>query len=375
MPMSRDRSDVRRNTRCVWVIPCLLGCAIVAPGIAWAGEPALGGMIEVLFQGTKTEGSVVRWNHDEVNLLGRDGRLWRIDPNQVTAFQETSLEFQPYSPSEVRAALLRELGNDYEVNGTGHYWVAHPRGQRDKWADRFEQLYRSFVHYFSVRGFAPSQPKLPLMGIVCRNREEFARQASAGHASLNGVTGYYDVVSNRITIYDMGGDDNSEQWRRNAAVLIHEATHQTAFNTGIHSRYSLPPLWLAEGLAMLFESPGVYDSRTFTQRADRVNRDRLHVFRQSLAGQHKPEWLRSLIASDDLFRLQPAAAYAEAWAFSFFLIETEPHRYFQYLRRTAARPPFQPYTAKKREADFLAVFGDDWRMLESQFLRFMTALD
>ena len=65
------------------------------------------------------------------------------------------------------------------------------------------------------------------------------------------------------------------------------------------------------------------------------------------------------------------AAYAEAWALTFFLVETEPQKYMEILKRTASRPPFQEYTPTQRTADFTAVFGSDWRMLEARFLRFM----
>ena len=141
---------------------------------------------------------------------------------------------------------------------------------------------------------------------MCGDRADFARQSAAqGNAVPSGVQGYYDLDSNRITLYDMGGNADSADWQTNASVLIHEATHQTAFNTGIHSRYCPPPVWLAEGLAMLFEAPGVYDSRNHTQLADRINRDRLRVFQQDCAPHHRPEMLAKLVASDDLFRAQP----------------------------------------------------------------------
>ena len=84
--------------------------------------------------------------------------------------------------------------------------------------------------------------------------------------------------------------------------------------------------------------------------------------------------LASIVASDDLFHADPQAAYAEAWALSFCLIETEPRQYAQYLKRTASRPPFRQYTAAERTADFTAVFGGDWRMLEARFLRFMAGV-
>jgi len=93
-----------------------------------------------------------------------------------------------------------------------------------------------------------------------------------------------------------------------------------------------------------------------------------------VAPRHRPEVLASIVASDDLFHVNPAAAYAEAWALSFCLVETEPRKYAQYLKRTASRPAFRKYTAAERTADFTAVFGGDWRMLEARFLRFMAGV-
>ena len=347
--------------------PLLLGTVLFAWGFsASAAEPTSAGMYEIKFHGQKVEGSPIRWNSREIILLGRDGRLWTFDPRQVEGFQKSSDHFRPDSTSEIRATLLRELGDGYEVSGTTHYLVAHPRGQRDKWAERFEDLYRSFVHFFSVRGFNPSEPPFPLVGIVCLNRSGIRSPLQAANRSsgikccfLEQPAGGFPpirlfprfpaqrLLPRRGLLWARIEPDQSVRHgrrptrpigARTRSVLIHEATHQTAFNTGIHSRYCPPPKWLAEGLAMLFEAPGVYDSRNNTQLADRVNRERLRAFRQSLAPRHRPEMLSAMVASDDLFRVNPAAAYAEAWAMSFFLVETEPDKYVRYLKRTASRP-------------------------------------
>ena len=332
-------------------------------------------MIELSFHGQKIEGAPLSWNENTVHLLGRDGRLWDIEPDSVKDFKQTADHFRPYSPSEIRSMLLGELGKDYEVSGTSHYLVAHPKGQSDKWAERFEDLYRSFVSYFSLRGFRCSAPPFPLIGIVCRNQREFqALSAEKGSTVPNGVLGFYNWKSNRIMLYDMGGAANSSNWQQNASVVIHEATHQTAFNTGEHSRYCPPPVWLAEGLATMFEAPGVYDAHDHPQLSERINRVRLHDFRLLLESRHRPEVLASMIASDQLFSVNPSAAYAEAWAFTFFLGENEPRKYAQYLALTASKQPFSQYSAAQRTADFTGVFGANWRMLEAQFLRFMKGI-
>jgi hypothetical protein len=348
--------------------------------LAWLGaaapaaEPPLG-MIELKLKGQKIEGQPLFWDDSRVHLLGRDGRLWEFAPGDAAEPRQTADRFRSYSPSELRAALLRELGQGFEVTGTGHYLVAHAAGERDKWAERFETLHRAFVHYFSTRSVKLQEPPTPLVGVVCRNQAEFTRYAAQqGIPPQAGVLGWYSPVTNRIIVYDMGGSGRSDQWQQNASVIIHEATHQTAFNTGIHSRYVTTPKWVAEGLAMMFEAPGVYNSRLHPHQAQRINRTRLDDFQKAVRPQHRPETIAAIVAKDDLFGRNPGAAYAQAWALTFFLVETMPQKYAQYLARTAQRPPFASYTTAERTSDFTAVFGNDWRMLEAKFLRFTDGL-
>ncbi len=189
------------------------------------------------------------------------------------------------------------------------------------------------------------------------------------------MLGSYSVESNRIVLYDVGnGQADAADWEKNASTVIHEATHQTAFNTGIHSRFTMPPLWVAEGLAEMFEAPGVYKSRPLPRQSDRINRGRLRGFNELVAPRHRPELLAELVAYDRLFRTHPAAAYSAAWALTFYLVETQPRQYADYLARTAKRRPFEPYPAEERIADFTAVFGDNWPLLEAHFLRFIAGL-
>jgi len=357
-----------------------IGCAMlstfVASGIPCMGGPPLDWMLELSVHGQRIEGAPVEWNAREVVLMGRDGRLWQFPPDEARDYHKTSDRFYGYSPADLRSILGRELGGGFDVSGTGHYLVAHPRGKRDEWADRFEELYRRFVHYFSVRGFGLVEPPFPLVGIVCRNQEEFSRYAAArGGPAGRGVLGFFSNQTNRIVLYDIGGGETGAAgWQQNAATVVHEATHQMAFNTGIHSRYTQPPLWVAEGLATMFEGVvGAGEASDGPPRA-RANPSRLAAFRASVAPNHRPEMLAELVATDRLFRAAPAAAYAEAWALTFYLVETQPARHAEYLARTARRPAFERYSSKQRTADFISVFGDDWRMLEARLLRFMEEL-
>ena len=50
-------------------------------------------------------------------------------------------------------------------------------------------------------------------------------------------------------------------------------------------------------------------------------------------------------------------------------METRPRQFAEYLLRTVEREPFEDYTSQQRLADFTAVFGNDLRLLEAQFVR------
>ena len=186
--------------------------------------------------------------------------------------------------------------------------------------------------------------------------------------------GYYSRDSNRILLFDLTDEYGDEGASENLATIIHEATHQTAFNTGIHNRFALPPLWTVEGLATMFEAPGVYDSRRFPSLASRINRGRLNEFRRYAAPRRTAQAIADLVESDRLFQSQPEAAYAHAWALTFYLSEQQPAAYGRYLAKTSARPAFTAYPAGERLQDFAAHFGDDFAMLEARLLRFFETI-
>ena len=317
------------------------------------------------------------WASDrQVLLLGRDGRLWDVGADEPSQFRQTSQSFQGYTAGEMRGQLQREFGSRFEVSGTGHYLVVHPAGQRDAWAQRFEDLYRSFVHYFSVRGFRPSEPRFPLVAVVLHNQGEFLSLADKSGARVGpGVLGYYDLETNRVLLYDQtGGRATGDDWQFNAETIIHEAAHQTAFNTGVHNRFAAPPRWVTEGLGTLFEAPGVYDSRHYTRLEDRLNRSRLEAFRRHAAGKGGENWLGDLVATDRFFQSNGDRAYALAWAVTFFLSESEPRKYSQYLAATAAQADFQPPSDEDRVRQFTQIFGSDFAMLEARVMRFIATL-
>jgi hypothetical protein len=147
----------------------------------------------------------------------------------VHDFQQTRQPFRSYTAGEMRARLLLEFGDQYEVTGTSHYLVVHPRRQRDLWASRFESLFRSFELYFGSRGLVSTSPKFPLVAIVFSNRPAFAAHARLTGAKLpDSAIGYYSPRSNRILMYDQSASQRDQDWHHHAKTIIHEAAHQMA---------------------------------------------------------------------------------------------------------------------------------------------------
>lgn len=330
-------------------------------------------MVALRYQGQTLEGRPLAISPSRILLLGRDGRLFDLPSAAGADARQVGNVFRPFSPSEVRALLLRELGPGYEVSGAGAYMVAHPAGQRDRWPDRFDALYRAFVHYFTVRGIPIDPPPTPLIAVVCRDADEFFRHSAGRRVPVSAaVWGWYDAQSNRLMIYDRGGQ--TDYFTSTQAVLIHEATHQTAFNTGIHCRWSMPPRWTAEGLATLFEAPGVFDARQHARLSDRINRLRYDDFLRLCRGRNGAQWLHRLAADDRMFFEQPDRAYAAAWALTFYLTETMPAAYGRYLRQTASGRPWHQPSAEQRLAEFAMFFGDNWPLLAAKVERFIDEL-
>jgi hypothetical protein len=330
--------------------------------------------MEALVRGQHVEGTPLAWSSDKVFLLERDGAAIDFVPGQAQQFQKTSPTFVPYSAGILKGMLEREFGPKYEVTGTTHFLVVHPVGQR-QWADRFEEMYRDSIMYFSVRGFKLENPEFPLVAIVFPTQDDFRHYAAKDTVPATaGLLGYYSPHTNRVALFDIGdGKTNNAQWQQNFATVWHEASHQTAFNTGIHSRWSPPPRWVAEGLGTLFEARGVADSHSYPSQEDRINRGRLHDFKALLA-KRKPDSLVQMINSDQQFESNAIDAYAQAWAFTFFLVEKLSREYARYLQQTASRPPFTAYSAAQRLKDFTDIFGDNFALLDAQFVRFINEL-
>src|SRR5688572_8693610 len=107
----------------------------------WAAPPSKK-LVRLQLGQAQIEGTPLAATGNQVVLLDRDGRLWDFDADSATNFKKTPSNFQAYTAATMRSRLAAEFGNQFEVSGTGHYLVVHPKGQRSQWSQRFEDLYR-----------------------------------------------------------------------------------------------------------------------------------------------------------------------------------------------------------------------------------------
>jgi len=359
-------------TRAWWSVVVTAG-VLLSAGVASGGGPAAF-MMSARVDGQQLEGQPLAWTDSQMLLLGRDGALYDFDPKVAQGAKKSGPAFRGYSTSEMRTRLSEEFGSGFQISTTQHFVVVHPPGQWRAWTERLELLYRSFTHSMQVRGFAVRQPPVPLVAVVFSSQRDYYRYAAASGTSLQpGTLGHYSPQSNRIFLFDASGGSANADWSANAGTIIHEATHQTAYNVGVHRRFAVQPRWLVEGLAMMFEARGVWDGRSIHTQSDRIHRSRLNDFRSRLP-ERRPDALVRLIATDQPFQTEPLAAYAEAWALTFFLCETRPQQYSEFLARVASRKPFTDYRAQERVADFAEFFGTDFEMLDAEYTRFTSGL-
>lgn len=327
-----------------------------------------------------------------VLLRDREGILWAVPSEQVVRRTRDDQPYQPMSRAELSARLTEELPG-FRLHHTANYLIAYNTSPAyAQWCGAlYERLYRAFRNYWERRGFALRDPDMPLIALVFDTRDAYTKYARAelGDAAGN-IVGYYSLRSNRVTMFDLTGSQARPQesgrtttsaqinrllaapgaeWM--VATIIHEATHQLAYNCGFHTRFADIPLWISEGLAVYFETPDLASSQGW-RNVGGVHPGRLDRFRRFLP-KRAADSLQTLVSSDDRFRQPDTAldAYAEAWSLTYFLIRKYTDQYIRYLQLMAEKPPMIYDTPEERLEAFKSVFGQDLQALDAEFVQYM----
>ena len=345
-------------------------------------------MVEVRDGKTVTTGKLLAKDKERAVLLDRVGGLHDLTLGSVT-LKPTTSRFQSLPTTELRNQLSREFGKEFEIGTTRHYVVIAPSGRAAEYAAVFEEHYTTLQRYFKTRSFTLTEPQFPMIAIVFATQKQFIEYANRdGSKVMVNMQGYYSPRTNRVALFETASKSvavsaidplSSPRSSVFGAIktdlketMIHEATHQVAYNIGLHSRGGETPRWVVEGMATVFEPEAMRTATAGSLPKQRLNWERHLVFQNFVQTKRRqPKSLRSFIESEDLYESSVLDFYAQSWALTFFLVETRPRNYSAYLKRIAARDPFAEYPAKERLADFKETIHADVDWLDTQFVKYI----
>lgn len=391
-------------------ICCLIVGLLIITSSASGEEKVDERLLELAVGDQKYQGRQYLSDDSNCWLLEQDGRLRHIDLPDVTGFRKISNSYKPFSQNEMRSRLLKEYGRTTEVEIRGLHLVVAPLGKARMAAEIVEATSKSFVSYFTRRNLKLEKQELPLVTVVFATQKEFLSNCQKEKVKrTSGLRGFYSPTTNQVALYleqpnataakSIHGDLSEislmppakahwQAFRQEsffgapqgpqgfADTLVHETTHQMGFNTGLHSRLGDDPVWVVEGLAMLFEGDANRDdARSQSTTMQRINRERFMWFQEYNKLRRKSKSLEEFLTTDGQFETAALDAYSEAWALMFFLAETRSSQLNGYLKKLAHRTETGEYTPMRRLSDFRSSFGKDLNHLEAQYLRFITDLE
>lgn len=256
----------------------------------------------------------------------------------------------PDTEASLREALAQAGIASPTVQTTASYLGAGdaPAGFLQQALSLCEALAGDFLKHFRANGFEVSAPTNRMTVVVLSGPQSYAKWT--GTSAEEAVGGHYDLASNRLVIFDNRNraEAGPEASRANTVSLMHEATHQLCFNSGLLDRAGDVPKLISEGLATYGEVRRP-DGRT---RVGDPNAGRLAVLRSE-------EWLplERLWNEDALFD-DPATqqqAYAQGWLVMQTLVPRNGWRtkFQAYLDRIQPRR-----NADSRLADVIETLGE-----------------
>jgi hypothetical protein len=329
-------------------------------------------------------------------LQSDDGALSIIEGPHIISRTTTEKPFVPATQAEIAARIASELPPSFGTYSTQHYVIAYDTSRvYAQWAgSMFERLHRAFTNYWEHEGLVLKEPEFPMVVMIFSEHgtyDKASREDLPG--GVGNIIGYYSLRTNRVNMFDLTGAEalRGQERRRGSlreinqmlsqpaavplvSTVVHEATHQIAFNCGLQNRYADLPLWLLEGMAVYFEAPDLTSARGWAG-IGKVNYPRLETFRRN-ASKWNEGTLPNMIADDRRFRDSRASvdAYADAWALNYYLIKHQPKAYAAYLKQLSEKQPLVETDAQTRVDEFRKHFGD-LKQLEQDFLRRMSRLE
>ncbi len=325
----------------------------------------------------------------------RTGELKLIFWEDVKSAVATEEEFKPATINEV-AELLAPRGSDVKALTSEHYVVLY-RGSSAyaQWIlGMYERLFKGYYSYWKGLGVELHEPEFPLIVNVYADRNSYLAHAERDKVgSAESIIGYYHQYTNQTVSYDLTETQASTNtqnvgkhtllniirskpgWERTVATIVHECSHQLAYNSGLQVRLADNPLWLSEGLAMFFEAPDLSSTRGWNG-IGKVNQFQLLSLRKSAAELTNREWITNLIQDDNMFKSGETVnlAYAQSWALTYHLLKTRPKEFAKYMKAIGEETPLAPTDPKKRVSMFQEHFGSDMPAIQNELIKKLSRL-
>ncbi|MEM9658487.1 MAG: DUF1570 domain-containing protein [Planctomycetota bacterium] len=331
-----------------------------------------------------------------VMLQSADGGLHILTADQIESRSSDDAPLEMLDAEALAEQLLAETPPGFQIHQSTNYVICYNTTRTyARWCSSLlERLQKSFIAFWKKQGCDVRPPEHPLPVLVFGDQNSYARHAKDElGASAGAVIGFYSLASNRVMMYDLTGNQSLQreagvrgslhdisallslpEAEPLVATIVHEATHQIAYNCGLQTRFADNPLWLSEGLAAFFETPDLSRSRAWAG-IGQVNYSRWDRFQDAYAARRTVP-LQRLLLDDALLRNRDTAVdgYAQAWAWNYFLIRWRPKQYAAYLQALAVKPRLLRDSPERRLADFQEHFGDDFGELETDFQRRMSRI-
>jgi hypothetical protein len=313
-------------------------------------------------------------------LLNSDGALEVVSPDQFESLEELSEPLSITPANELGEKILGEMPAGSKFFVTDHYVVCFNTTETyARWnASLYEKRLTGFLKFWQSKGLKLQKPKFPLVAMIFATKEDYVAYAKHDFEGAEGTFGYYHQSKNRLASYDLTGVEgvlpagvkvnrdallttilSRPEAERTVSTVIHEASHQMAFNCGLQTRLGDNPLWLSEGIATFFETPaGIGKLNTFNYAN----------LMQTLPTRGSDS-LQTLLIDDSRLRNGETTtiAYAESWGLFHFLVNSNPKAMVKYLSLVRKLPIGAPADSKERLALFQACFGEDLEKIERDF--------
>ncbi len=295
------------------------------------------------------------------------------------------------------AELLDEFGVGFSVKSSERYLFVYDASDGyAEWCMRlFDSLSDGFERYAAHNGFELNARVEPMVVVIFSMKSDFVKYASKDTPGADQIAAYYNMASNRVVLYDLsqteGTNAASAKRKRqfletkeflsrpnaafNVATIVHEATHQIAYNRGVFLRTGPFALWAVEGLSLLFETPnGKASQGGWGYRSSfPTNARQLGFFKDFASTTQQKDPLRETV-TQELLTKDTQGFYGTSWAMFYYFYKKDPKALAEYMREVAKRPPGTLYSKEERVADFEKYFGDDWDKLTDNLLRFIKRL-